>query len=732
MIDRELILSVLITLLTLSSSGASAQSSLPPCLSEGTWHNCFGERQMPNGATYIGEWKDGKRHGNGLSAWPDGQRFVGIWLADEVTGRGVATWPDGDKYEGEWLNGKFHGLGTYTHSDGRTESGQWRDGKLQGNDVFWIWMGIIFGGLLFIRIAWASAGKLLSARLNATKKAPRLVVSDEWRQAIAQYENLLRTPPAVDRTLKRYSPGFHPYPLVETPYLRSLDTPRSDSSEHALHDGLDKNTISQILHLESRDYIALGQEKPKFPKIQETLNLPEPPRPPSILTLGLTIPDTPLPRIEPSIDQFNGLTRRIVSWQFKGVYHELARFLSTIENLKSDYSDWSKKVAEANQELERRYQLALNSWTESREIYLNGLNEAKTRLKNHALEVKSFLSNLQNQYLSQTEDGVKTYFFWILRRSPVRQILDETEFDNLQYSADSKIIIIELEYPLLSTLKVKVDFRGKPVIDKKAFASTLLSLYPALTLRIAHEVAVHDYGETLDGIAVNAWVNYDDPVTGHSRRAIVASLFTRKTDIASIRLDSIDPIRCFNAFRGRVAAADTFDVRPVEPIIKFDRDDSRFVNAKDILDTLSDGRNLAAMDWQEFEHLVRELFAKIFEKSKAEVKITQASRDKGVDAVVYDTTPITGGKVVIQAKRYVNIVDVSSVRDLYGTILNEGASKGVLVTTSWFGADSYEFAKDKPIELLDGANLLSLLERYGYRMRIDLEEARKINEAISS
>jgi restriction system protein len=60
------------------------------------------------------------------------------------------------------------------------------------------------------------------------------------------------------------------------------------------------------------------------------------------------------------------------------------------------------------------------------------------------------------------------------------------------------------------------------------------------------------------------------------------------------------------------------------------------------------------------------------------VKITRASRDHGVDAVAFDPNPIRGGKIVIQAKRYTNTVSVSSVRDLYGTIMNEGANKGIL------------------------------------------------------
>ncbi len=43
---------------------------------------------------------------------------------------------------------------------------------------------------------------------------------------------------------------------------------------------------------------------------------------------------------------------------------------------------------------------------------------------------------------------------------------------------------------------------------------------------------------------------------------------------------------------------------------------------------------------------------------------------------------------------------------------NEGASKGILVTTSGYGKASFEFAQNKPLELLSGSNLLYLLEEH--------------------
>jgi restriction system protein len=97
-----------------------------------------------------------------------------------------------------------------------------------------------------------------------------------------------------------------------------------------------------------------------------------------------------------------------------------------------------------------------------------------------------------------------------------------------------------------------------------------------------------------------------------------------------------------------------------------------------------------------------------------------------VDAVAFDPDPIHGGKIVIQAKRYTNTVGVAAVRELYGTLLNEGAMKGILVTTADYGPDAYQFAADKPLVLLNGGNLLSLLEKHGHKAKIDLQEAKQI------
>ena len=150
------------------------------------------------------------------------------------------------------------------------------------------------------------------------------------------------------------------------------------------------------------------------------------------------------------------------------------------------------------------------------------------------------------------------------------------------------------------------------------------------------------------------------------------------------------------------------ELAPVRPVLELKMVDPRFITEADVLSQLDQRPNLMELTPGEFESLITNLFTRM----GLEARLTQASRDGGVDCVAYDPRPIFGGKVVIQAKRYKNTVGVSAVRDLYGTMQNEGASKGILVTTSGYGSASFQFAEGKPIELLSGANLLFLLAEH--------------------
>lgn len=270
--------------------------------------------------------------------------------------------------------------------------------------------------------------------------------------------------------------------------------------------------------------------------------------------------------------------------------------------------------------------------------------------------------------------------------------------------------------------------RGERV-EKHLSEAKRKSLYDSICYQIAlrtiHELFEADDVDAIQAITFNGWVEATNAATGRLERSCILSVRADKGEFLGFDLAKVDPKACFKALKG-VAASSLSGLAPVRPILVLNTDDARIVSSRAVAESLDESVNLAAMPWEDFEHLVRELFAKIFSADRSEVHVTRASRDGGVDAIAFDPDPIKGGKIVIQAKRYTNVVGVSAVRDLYGTVLNEGANRGILVTTSDYGPDAYKFAQGKPITLLNGGNLLSLLSEHGHKARIDLGEARRM------
>ena len=253
---------------------------------------------------------------------------------------------------------------------------------------------------------------------------------------------------------------------------------------------------------------------------------------------------------------------------------------------------------------------------------------------------------------------------------------------------------------------------GKPVASTKARSSKVINeLYVSglaeLALGALATIVECNGIELADTILLNVMVDEVDMSTGRDKRYCVVSIQVEREEFEALNLDRVDPLECVRGLNAVVPRGNT-ELAPVRPIIAFDKEDARIIAAVDVASRLDSRANLMELTPNEFESLIQNLFTKI----GLDTHQTQASLDGGVDAIAYDSRPIFGGKIIIQAKRYKNTVGVSAVRDLYGTVLNEGASKGLLVTTSGYGKSSFEFAKNKPLELLEGGHLLHLLKEH--------------------
>jgi len=129
---------------------STAGSRLPPCLFDQPteiWTNCFATATFENGANYIGEWKQGKRHGQGTYNYASSDKYVGGWKDGKRQGQGAYTYSNGARYVGEFKDGKVHGHGIYTYATGSKYVGEFQNGKVHGRGTYSNTDGVITEGV---------------------------------------------------------------------------------------------------------------------------------------------------------------------------------------------------------------------------------------------------------------------------------------------------------------------------------------------------------------------------------------------------------------------------------------------------------------------------------------------------------------------------------------------------------------------------------------------------------
>ncbi|MCF3961991.1 restriction endonuclease, partial [Streptomyces fuscigenes] len=248
---------------------------------------------------------------------------------------------------------------------------------------------------------------------------------------------------------------------------------------------------------------------------------------------------------------------------------------------------------------------------------------------------------------------------------------------------------------------------ARPATRRRALYRETLAQCALLVLR---EVFAADEFRTLRAVSLNGFVDGPDPATGRPARVHLASVAVGRDDFDALNLERVSPVDCLvDGLRGQLSA------RP---------DQLAAVGTVRLPDEVATGvvvshgggeePDLFEMDPLEFEELVADLFRARGMRALTTVR----SGDGGVDVDALDPDPISGGKIVVQVKRYRNTVPPTAVRDLYGTVQDQGANKGLLVTTSGFGNGSRAFANGKPLQLVSGPELVELLHRYGLRGRL--------------
>lgn len=347
------------------------------------------------------------------------------------------------------------------------------------------------------------------------------------------------------------------------------------------------------------------------------------------------------------------------------------------------------------------------------------------QLKDEILRHNQQIDAFEAAFLAGDPDAVEDYVLQLLSES--RYPIGFPDEKRIAYRAEPRELWVEAELPGRAIVPSERGFRyvkTRKTIDalprpERELKPLYASVVAQVALRTLGEIFSAVKPELIDVVVFNGHVSTRDPATGKQIRPCLVSVSAKRSTFEELELEHLDPPSCLK-YLNAIISPHPYDLVAVPPVVEFDLAKYKFVDEFDAAAELDGRSDLLEMDPFKFEHLIRQLF----EGRGMKGWTTQGSRDDGVDAVAVDEDPIMGGVCVIQAKRYRKVVPTEAVRALWGTMEDKSATKGILVTTSWFGSAGRQFAarNRERLRLIEGPELKHLLEEHlGLKVRIGLD-----------
>lgn len=355
---------------------------------------------------------------------------------------------------------------------------------------------------------------------------------------------------------------------------------------------------------------------------------------------------------------------------------------------------------------------------EMRRAHQEWVAQAEREAAAHNAEIDKMAAGLRNG----DRHAVSEYMELVLRKSPYPAGFPVER--HAGYVPESSLLAVEWYLPPVDVIPEYKGFRhiktrkaiepvARPVPEIRQIYQRVIA---QIALRTLREVFDADRNELVSTVVFNGRVHAVDPVTGQRIKPHLITLRATREQFAPLVLSEpkFKPVECVRRHFFADVSLHPDELAPVEPVMPYSMADPRAVDPVDVISDIDKRPNLLDLKPKEFEAFIQNLFAKM----GYDTQLFQASGDGGVDCVAYDPHPITGGKFIVQAKLYTHTVQPTHVRDLWGTVQHEGATKGIMITTSGYGPDSYKFAGGKPLNLIDGSGLLALCHEHDIPARI--------------
>ncbi|HEY0534130.1 MAG TPA: restriction endonuclease [Actinoplanes sp.] len=377
-----------------------------------------------------------------------------------------------------------------------------------------------------------------------------------------------------------------------------------------------------------------------------------------------------------------------------------------------NYEDARARWSEGEER--RRRQLAAR-----RRAYAESKRKYEAKLVAYNAEVDRFAAAVA----SAEPASVVEYFAMVLGNSVYPD--DFPQHFRLAYLPKQRHLLVEYHLPPIEVVPVVKEYRYDRVRDDLTAISRdqteirrrYVEIIAQVALRTVHEIVEADRGALVGQISFNGIVDTIDRRTGRFVRPCLVSLRTDRETFAAIKLRRVDPVACVAYLQG-VLSTTPDELKAVAPVLDFDRDADRdFTEEFNVLAEIDERPNLVTLGQDAWEQIVADLFGVMGLRMGAATRTGQGARWQASDP-----RPVFGGPVVVYATRGTP-AGGAAAHSLAGAVVAAGATKGILVALGGIDPEAYEAVAGRPLELIDGPALLTLLARYtGSKARIEHPE----------
>ena len=375
----------------------------------------------------------------------------------------------------------------------------------------------------------------------------------------------------------------------------------------------------------------------------------------------------------------------------------------------------------------RAYQEARQRWIEAETRRLRQLaareDAYEKKRREHLARITSYNAEV-DRFAAAVADAdppsVVEYFAMVLGNSVYPD--DFPQHFRLAYLPARRQLLVEYHLPPVEVIPVVKEYRYDRVRDDVAAVPRdeeeirvrYTGIIAQVALRTVHEIVEADRGALVGEVLFNGIVDTIDRRTGQFVRPCLVSLRTDRDTFAAIKLRRVDPVACLKHLQAGLSGRPD-ELAGVQPVIDFDRvADKDLTGEFNVLAEIDERPNLQALPDDEYLALLADLLGNLGLETTEPVHT-----DSGARWVATDPRPVFGGTVVVDAVRS-HISRVDAARALAEAVAAAGATKGILITTGGFDPAAHDETTGRPIELIDGPALLSLLAEHSrFKARID-------------